>query len=391
MSAEGKVSVKLNVADGRVSSVSLKSTRPLHLPQVMVGRTAQESVHTVSLLYRICGEAQSSASVQAIESAKGITPDMDKQWVRKQLLNMEIVREHVWRILLDWPVAQGGQPDRQAMADIMELANRWQKLLDPRQQAYQIGLNQTAVDREQVKELCAKCEDMLSRTIFSMPIDQWLTLNSATDILLWAAEEKTEAGSFLHGIVNRNWASLGQSGVRGLPDIDEQEIERLLTGNDIEAFISEPLLEGVPYESTSFSRCESSALITDLGNRFGNGLLTRFVAVLLEVALTMVEMRSEVGESPDNSATIKSGGSGVGVVEAARGRLIHRVHLKDDRVGSYQIVAPTEWNFHPHGALIEGLKNLNASDREGLEQQAHLLVYAMDPCVGYSLEVNGDA
>lgn len=350
----------------------------------------------VSLLYRVCGEAQSSASAQAIESAKGMIPDKGKQWVRRQLLNMEILREHVWRILLDWPVAQGGQPDRQAMAEIMSLTSRWQKLLDPKQQAYQIASIQNAsiqgdVDSEQVKALCAECENMLSQTIFSMPVDQWLSMGRADDLLLWAAEEKTEAARFLNALVSKGWASLGHSDVAGLPDIDEQEIAHLLAGNDADAFISKPLLQGLPHETTAFSRCKSYSLISDLNNRFGAGLLTRFVAVLLEVGLTMESMKSMERDSLDTSEANHMNRSGIGVVEAARGRLIHRVQLKGDDVGTYRIVAPTEWNFHPQGALVEGLKNLDATDRAGLEQQAHLLVYAMDPCVSYSLEVNGYA
>ena len=379
------------MSGGEVCSVSVKSMRPLHLSRVLVGRKPQEAVHTVSLLYRICGEAQSSASAQAVESAKGVVPDMDKLWVRKQLLNMEIIREHVWRILLDWPVAQGGQPNRQAMTDIMSLSRRWQKLLDPEKQAYQIASKQPGVDDVQVDELCVQYENLLSQAVFSMPVGEWLSMSSANDLLLWAAEEKTEAARFLHGLVSKGWASLGQSDVAGLPDVDVQKIESLLAGHDAEAFIYRPLLQGLPRETTAFSRCRDHSLVHNLSVKFGAGLLARFVAVLLEVALTVEAMRAEARAAFDDLVTAQGISSGIGVVEAARGRLIHRVQLKGDRIGKYQIVAPTEWNFHPQGALVEGLKNLDATDQMGLEKQAHLLVYAMDPCVGYSLEVKGHA
>ena len=77
----------------------------------------------------------------------------------------------------------------------------------------------------------------------------------------------------------------------------------------------------------------------------------------------------------------------LGAVETARGLLLHRVRLVDGRVAHYQIVAPTEWNFHPDGALVRGLRTMVADDDETLEQRARLAVQALDPCVAFRIEV----
>ena len=78
---------------------------------------------------------------------------------------------------------------------------------------------------------------------------------------------------------------------------------------------------------------------------------------------------------------------GLGAVQTARGLLLHRVCLWDGRVAHYQIVAPTEWNFHPDGALVRGLRTIVADDSETLEQKARLAVQALDPCVAFRIEV----
>jgi hypothetical protein len=56
-------------------------------------------------------------------------------------------------------------------------------------------------------------------------------------------------------------------------------------------------------------------------------------------------------------------------------------------IGRYQILAPTEWNFHPEGVLAKGLNQLQADSVELLKQQASLLINAIDPCVGYALQI----
>jgi len=58
-----------------------------------------------------------------------------------------------------------------------------------------------------------------------------------------------------------------------------------------------------------------------------------------------------------------------------------------DRVEAYRIVAPTEWNFHPDGALVRGLIDRPAADADTACRDAALLVQALDPCVAYAIEV----
>jgi coenzyme F420-reducing hydrogenase alpha subunit len=62
------------------------------------------------------------------------------------------------------------------------------------------------------------------------------------------------------------------------------------------------------------------------------------------------------------------------------------VELERGRIARYRILAPTEWNFHPQGVVAESLGALQGNSNE-IEQQARMLVDAIDPCVGYDLEV----
>ena len=60
---------------------------------------------------------------------------------------------------------------------------------------------------------------------------------------------------------------------------------------------------------------------------------------------------------------------------------MHRARVTQRGVADYAIVAPTEWNFHPEGALAKGLEGLAASDGASLARDANLVVQTLDPCV----------
>ncbi len=78
---------------------------------------------------------------------------------------------------------------------------------------------------------------------------------------------------------------------------------------------------------------------------------------------------------------------GIGQKEAARGRVVHRVEMHGASVGRYQILAPTEWNFHPRGVVAAALARLPRGDVDALRRKADMLIKAVDPCVGYDLRI----
>ena len=76
------------------------------------------------------------------------------------------------------------------------------------------------------------------------------------------------------------------------------------------------------------------------------------------------------------------------MIEAARGRLIHWMKQEHGVISDYAIVAPTEWNFHPQGALVSGLAGLQENDAARLAETVRRHVLSLDPCVEYEIGVN---
>jgi hypothetical protein len=75
-------------------------------------------------------------------------------------------------------------------------------------------------------------------------------------------------------------------------------------------------------------------------------------------------------------------GQAIAWCEMARGLLLHWVQLDSHgAVAQYRVLAPTEWNFHPQGALAEALAARAPTDRAA----AQTLAAAFDPCVECSV------
>lgn len=134
-------------------------------------------------------------------------------------------------------------------------------------------------------------------------------------------------------------------------------------------------------------------LIRDLVARSGASVLARVLARLLELAIVVPEMERwaqalRPGEPWCRQGRLPEAGSGVGLVEAARGALGHWMTLHRGHIAAYQIIAPTTWNFSPRdqggtpGALEQALVGLLVGSDDGdTPVSVQHVVRSFDPCM----------
>lgn len=94
----GNVTLTLTVAEQRVISVQVACRRPA-LAGRLHGQPAERAVAAIPLLFSICGRAQGLAAHLALRAARGqaAPPEHHPE------IAHEIIGEHLWRLLLDWP------------------------------------------------------------------------------------------------------------------------------------------------------------------------------------------------------------------------------------------------------------------------------------------------
>ena len=118
----------------------------------------------------------------------------------------------------------------------------------------------------------------------------------------------------------------------------------------------------------------------------------RVVMRLVEAARVTLAMERWIGEFEKDApycedGALPSDGTGVGLVEAARGSLGHWMTVRGGRITRYQIVAPTTWNFSPRdeagvpGPLERALEGVEVGDAAARAPAIQHVVRSFDPCM----------
>ena len=154
-----------------------------------------------------------------------------------------------------------------------------------------------------------------------------------------------------------------------------------------------PRLNHAPMECGALARqvMDGHPLALDLAAQ-GGGVLARVGARLLEIARIQLLMET-LAKAIDPKAVFMAQGDlpasaqGAGLVEAARGALGHWVRIEGGRVASYQIIAPTTWNFSPRdatgtpGPLEAALVGVPVRNDEQTPLSVQHIVRSFDPCM----------
>ncbi len=136
-------------------------------------------------------------------------------------------------------------------------------------------------------------------------------------------------------------------------------------------------------DPTFVGRVAGHASLSGIVARDGWSLYARMLARVVEVAQLMLALRVAAG----NSAAMESrdagkprcgrAADGSGWAEAARGRLVHRVACRDDRVVDYHIITPTD-------AMLDGTGGPGGERQRGFLSRLLESAHGQGECHGLS-------
>ena len=387
---EGRITLRLTPGSDGGISARVASTRPLDAVRWFEGKTVDETLQLLPMLFRVCGTAQAAAASGAVGQARLQSASQGVVAAREMLVVTETVREHLLRIFTGW---QAGATEGINLADVMRLPQRLSDQLFPGEDAFMPGggeLRRSPVDfagwHRQLTEL-------VSDAVLGCAPDTFLRLNDANAIRRWASNTDTIGARMARQVLERGWADAGRTHTGALPEMADDVLDDCLSGPAASRFVAAPEWQGQVRETGALARTGDYPVVAAARRIWDSGLLARIIARLAEVASGPSRLEQLFAGTTEAAPLAPRrglpAGTGIGQAEAARGRLVHRVVLEGDLVVDYRLLAPTEWNFHPRGVVVQALETL-APDAD-LEQLASLLVDAIDPCVGYDLEVDPDA
>ena len=379
MSLEGDLTVRLAWDGRRVVRVDIASTRPLIAGRLVAGRSAADAAAMLPRLYSICGRAQRAAARSALAAAAGEAAD-DACAAHEDAVVLETIQEYLWRLSIDWPRAMGRSPVPAAVAAVRQR-------IGPTLQAMDRAGGGAGIDPGLGEALLTLADEH----VYGEPVDAWLARTDVAGFDGWTA-----GGATLPALLQRELVAsaplLGRSATMLMPAATPAAIRDAvlpsLAGDP--AFAQAPSWGGMTVETGALARMHGEPVVAALAARDGHTVAVRMAARLVELAQLLLRVgRPGQGATQPRrvGAFVAAEGEGVAVVETARGLLLHRAVLADGRVADYRIVAPTEWNFHPAGPLVQGLEGDEATDAALLERNARLAVEALDPCVACNVEI----
>ena len=321
-------------------------SRPLLAARLLRGQPGDAAVQRLPLLYSLCGQAHRLTARLAVNAARQGTPQLDP--LALQALQAENRREHLRRLVIDWPARLGFTPPA------IEVLREWELAPEATMSTWLDSPLATWLSEWQA-------DPRQTLRAWTQRSGHWLAaaLAACRDDDLPLAVRPLRLGT------------RGANASASLGYIAEQLRSTL-------DFPQHPDLQGLPCETGCWTREAQTA-----PEQFDSSWL-RLGAHVAELARLALPQPAELAMGALQLAP----GEGLAWSETARGLLIHRVCLEPEasggRICDYQVIAPTEWNLHPHGALARALAAL-APGTARSERQARLLMAAYDPCIPFTL------
>ena len=340
------------------------------LGRLLQGQRGEQVGRTLSSVFTLCAHAHRRCAELALAAAQ--SPQAAPERPAPVLLYLETARDHLRSIALDWPqrLPQLGAGAQQidwlrgcplplaSARPVTDDAAAWQTLGALRNWLETVVLKQEALswaqDCSEPDALLRWCQAQADRLLPARCLLAW---HPVAHIL----RPPLRALDVLDHDAARQEAGLRQLGHALAQDAD---------------FAQHPSWLGHAAETGAWTRLRHRQQQT------AHSAWTRMSArwlELVELAATDPGLAGQ-GRAPllASGAMHLADGQALAWCEMARGLLLHWVQLDSfGAVQDYRVLAPTEWNFHPQGALAQAVAALPADALS----TARTLAAAYDPCV----------
>jgi Ni,Fe-hydrogenase I large subunit len=430
---EGEVELKLFWSRGRIKDAYLIIPSYRGFEEILKGKPVLDALVINPRICGICGHAHLRATVEALEDALrrrgvGIFLSAKAKTLREVTSTLEIVQNHLrWFYLYFMPEMvklerglegrfspfkgsgwrEGIQASNLATRAIAVLAGQWPH------SSYMfpggVTCDPMETDLRKVESLTEKVVEFFQERLIDMSWEDYLKLKGSE--LLRAVGG--DLGRFVSVCMEHNLNSVGRSygrfltggsvhpcvssGVKSrricefhVDKVSEIDTYSFLSGGGKGYTWAKAVrYRGLPYETGPLARqmISRNPRITYLYRRYGDSVMVRVWARVEEIllfSLSVLEKLRRLDLSEQSWREVgtnlkKFSGEGVGVVEAARGTLIHKVRIERGKIASYDIITPTVWNLGPRDDRYLGVAEKAVL---GLTSQrlAHIVIRSFDAC-----------
>jgi len=364
----------LTVYPGLARPNNLVSTRSDWVDRLTRGKAVSVLPELLASLFGLCGHAHRLCSNLAIQAAHGLSDP--QPLASRQSLQMKTLREHLRAVCLVWPQHLAMDPGKQIAFH--------ERALGSLQTCPIVLGRQSGESRNAV----AGMSDWMGQQLLGMEASVWLE-KWERDPWFWMHRWTAGTRGWLPELLRDCMACANAiaGGARPLR-VQANKKEMLELARQLRTrpkFSQSPLLGDQCAETGVWTRMNQKAC-----ESFDTPWLRLGARVAESVRLALFDEPGRCG-----AQWLQMGGlcvdrnEGLAWVEMARGLLIHHVQLdgsdSNALTTAYHVVAPTEWNFHPGGAVAQGLEDLSKKFMPDVNQRILPLMTAYDPCVEFQI------
>jgi Ni,Fe-hydrogenase I large subunit len=383
---EGEAELDFSFKNNKIDDVKIKFGFYRGIEKILVGKPAMDALVITPRVCGICNHAHLIASVRAIEDGykrAGVEATLPKKAedIREFTLACELIQNHIkWFYLTILPqleklLDKSTQENYALKASYLSstitkamaiFAGQWPH------SSYSVPFGVTCdpsfVDMVEAQNLLDESIRFFEQVMFGMELDKILSMDSVTDL----PKIGGDVGKVLYLLGSSSMSEIGKSHDRFIvfgeclcfkigkskptqvSNIDVRFVHESLHGDTLAKRVT---YKNRHYEVGSLARgmMAKEPMIKSLHKRYKDSVLTRIFARVYEVGILLQYSKKLLNnlsiDSPscnlDKFPKIEEF-DGVGVVEASRGSLIHKIEVKEGVISNYEIIVPTQWNL-AHG------------------------------------------
>ena len=380
---EGEAELDFSFKNNKVSDVNITFGFFRGIENILVGKPPRDALVITPRICGICNHAHLIASVRAIEDGyrkAGIEVNLSKKAndIREFTLACELIQNHVkWFYLTILPqleklLGQESEENHALKASYLShtitkalaiFAGQWPH------SSYAVPggvtCDPTYVDVIQAENLVDESIKFFEQVMVGTELNEMLAMDSVLDL----QKIEGDLGKVLYLLGSSGMDEMGKSYDRFIvfgeclcfkigKSIPTQ-VSTIDPSYVVEEKQNGSMAKGVTYKNRLFEvgplargMISKEPMIKALHKRYKDSTLTRVFARIYEIGLLLSYSKQILkGLSVEESSCSFEVNNrpmdfeGVGVVEAARGSLIHKTTVKDGLIVNYEIIVPTQWNL----------------------------------------------
>ncbi len=414
---EGEAELDFTFNEGKIEDVGINFGFYRGIEEILVDKDARDALVITPRVCGICNHAHLIAAVRAIENGyenAGLKVELTDKAndIREFTLACELMQNHMtWfymtilpclEKLIDEPSGENHALKASYFSSTITkalsiFAGQWPH------SSYAVPggvtCDPTYVDVMQAENLVDECLQFFEQRTVGIPMEKYLEIDSNSFLY----DVDGDLGRVLHLMGMNEMADMGQSHDRFIVFGDSvlskpgKSIGTTVSSVDVR-YVEESIQRGTLAKAVNYKQnlyevgplaramVAKESMVKQMHKRYKDSILTRVFARVHEVALLLNHSKELLQNLRLNEPSCTLDGDlkvsdfeGVGVVEAARGSLIHKTTVEEGLIKNYEIIVPTQWNLS-HGDDAERGVAIEAMVGSTTTQEASFIFRTFDVC-----------